>query len=224
MAATAAAIAIPAIIAGLGAMSGAKSSQASRSQFRELTAPFGSKKIQKFLPWQLRDDQVNPTLDMGFAGIADLIRRPGSLSPTVSEAIAPRLAIESQNIAQNFRNIGSQQAGAASRGNVPVSIRTALQSALDVAQERAQRSSRMEALTQSDQLRREDLGKTFQILDAILGFLNSGRGIAGQAIQGAVNVRETNTAATLGMYGSLLNTLASSGVFNKQPAPAGGTP
>jgi hypothetical protein len=120
-------------------------------------------------------------LESGIQGIGDLIRNPGALNPQVAEALNSLLAMESQNIAQNFRGIGQQQAGALARGNVPVSIRGALESALSVAQERAQRGARQGALGRSEELRRQDLQQTYAILDAILQFTSAGKG---QAVSG----------------------------------------
>lgn len=195
-------------------------------------APFESFDIQKFLPPSLRIG-VGPIIDTrgrgplgatqppefgalrgagvgtgdilatGIQGIGDLIRRPGGLSPTVAEAILPRLAAQSERIAQEFRGIGAQQAGAAARGNVPLSIRTALQSALDVAQARAQRGARREALSESEQLRRRDLAQTFAILDAILQFISSGRGQAIAGLGQAAEASAQRQASRQAFIGSL---------------------
>lgn len=137
---------------------------------------------QGFLPPELRRDKTGPIIESGIEGIGNLIRNPGKLSPNVAEAIQPRLAAESETIAQNFRGLGSQQAGAAARGNTPLSIKSALSSALDVAQERAQRGARRDALMQSEALRREDLGKTFSLLESINQFM---QGRLGPATAGA---------------------------------------
>jgi hypothetical protein len=152
---------------------------------------FENRDIQKFLPPSLQQQNIGPGLSAGMQNISELLRNPGALSPNVSSAILPRLAAESETIAQNFRGIGSEQAGAAARGNAPVSIKNALASALNVAQERAQRGARRDALTSSDQLRRQDLDQTFKILDAILGFISSARG---QGIQGLGALSETEAA------------------------------
>jgi hypothetical protein len=52
---------------------------------------------------------------------------------------------------------------------------------LNIAQEGAQRGARESALASTDISKRKDLSQTFNILDAILQFVSSGRG---QAIQG----------------------------------------
>lgn len=172
-------------------------------------SPFEGSAIQKFLPPALRSGQTDPILGEGIQGIGDLIRNPGGLGANVADAIRPRLAAESENIAQNFRGIGSQQAGSLARTNAPVSIRSALEAALNTAQERAQRGARRDALTESEGLRRQDLGQTFSLLDAILQFMSSGRG---QSIQGLGQVAQSSAqrqAATIGALGSVGSSLAS---------------
>lgn len=142
---------------------------------------YEQKPLQRYLPPELRQDKIGPFMSAGVQGLGSLLQNPGGLSPNVSEAILPRLSAESQSIAQNFRGIQSNQSGAAARGNLPTSIKAALQQALDVAQERAQRGARGQALTDSESLRREDLSNVYKLLDTILQFMSSGRG---QAIPG----------------------------------------
>ena len=178
-------------------------SKTERTLGRISTGGVESRRIQEFLPTSLRAGNVNPFLSSGIQGIGELIRNPGGLSPSVSEAILPRLSAESETIALSFRGLGSQQAGAAARGNVPTSIKTALQSALDVAQERAQRGARREALSESETLRREDLGRTMSILDAILQFISSGKGQAIQGLGALVGSEASGEAAQLQLLGTL---------------------
>ena len=179
-------------------------------------AGFRDSALQKFLPNALQSgfgDDIGRLLSTGIQGIGDLIRNPGGLAPNVLDAIRPRLAAESENIAQNFRGIGSQQAGTLARTNAPVSIRSALESALNTSQERAQRGARREALSDSDQLRRQDSSQIFNILDAILQFMSSGRG---QAIQGLGAVAQADAqkqAALVGAAGA-----AAGGFASRPPA------
>src|SRR3990167_6212336 len=84
------------------------------------TAPYSSGTIQGFLPPALQDRLTGPMLTSGMGGIAELLRNPGGLSPTVADAIRPRLAAESQSIAENYRGIGSNWAGMAARTNAPI--------------------------------------------------------------------------------------------------------
>ncbi len=112
----------------------------SEKDLRRLSkAPFESFDLQKFLPPSLRFGNTGEFLRSGIQGIGDLIQNPGGLSPNVLDAIRPFLAQESENIATNFRGTRANQAGAAARSNLPVSIKNALASSLDVSEERAQR-------------------------------------------------------------------------------------
>lgn len=148
------------------------------SGYKEHGDPFESWYNQRLLPQPLQFQQTYGGLQSGIQNISDLLRNPGGLNPNVAGAIAPRLGQESQNIAQQFRNILSQQQGAAARGNLPVSLKAALESALNVSQERAQRGARAEALSESEQLRRQDTDQTYKLLQTILQFIQSGRGQA----------------------------------------------
>jgi hypothetical protein len=164
---------------------------------------YTDKYTQKFLPPELRYKMTGPLLASGIEGIGELLRNPGGLSPNVSEAILPRLAAESESIGQNFRNLQSNQAGAAARGNAPVSIKNALASALDVAQERAQREARRGALTESGQLRRQDLEQMYRLLDTILAFITGGKGGATQALGAAGGLRQQDKAAQMALAGEI---------------------
>lgn len=150
-------------------------------------AAYSSEDIQRFLPPELRAKFSGPLLTAGMQRIASLLNNPGGISPTIADALRPWLSQESQSIGQNYRNLASNQAGALARGNAPVSIKTALQSALDVAQERAQRQARGEAMTQSEQLRRSDLDQFYKLLDALFQFTSAGRGTAVQGLAAASN-------------------------------------
>lgn len=167
-------------------------------------APFESGDLQRYLPPELRAGNTGPMIGAGISGIGELLRNPGALSPGVAESILPRLSAESANIAQNYRGLQSNQAGAAARNNLPVSIKGALQSALDVAQERAQRGARNEALQQSETLRRADLERVFQILDAILQFQQAGRGTATAGLGPGTALESQKTASMMALISSLL--------------------
>jgi len=150
-------------------------------------------------------------LGAGLANIGELMRNPGQLSSGISSAIAPRLAMESEDIAGNFRNIRSNQAGMAARTNAPVSIKNALGSALDVAQFRAQRDARRTAQLDSETLRRGDLENTYRILATILDYINGGRGIAAGAQANAQQQAGQRQAATVGALGNFASSLAQYG-------------
>lgn len=187
--------------------------------------PFGSSKNQGLLPKALRKKTTGPILQDWITQLGALIRNPGGLSPTVSQAILPRLAMESQSIAQNYRNMQGEQAGAAARSNLPVSIKNALASALDIAQERAQRDARFAALAQSDALRRQDIGQGFDLVSAIRDFLATQKGLGIQASGQQYAQGAQDKATNLAFLGSLMQSLGSSGAFNRRsPAttPYGG--
>lgn len=190
-------------LAGAKLLGGPTGAQSSLRDFA--TSGFGSSNIQRFLPLSLQKQFTEPILASGIGGIGDLIRNPGGLSPTVNQAIAPQLANESQAIAQNYRNLQSNQAGSLARSNAPPSIKTALQSALGISQERAQREARNQALTESDVQRRNDLNETFKILDALLQFTSSGRGQAIQGLGAASQQSQQNRASQLALLGSILS-------------------
>lgn len=188
---------------GLGNESG------SERRLREAaTAPYGSDLIQGFLPGPLRAQLTDPIIQSGIMRLGQLISQPGRLAPGVSEGILPRLAAESENIAGQYRGLMSQQSGALSRANAPLSIRTALESALNTAQERAQRGARREALTDSDLLARQDIGQIYPLLNSMLQFTSSGRGQAIPGLAQSANLAQNRNASNIGAIGTLLSTLA----------------
>lgn len=189
-------------IFGLGSASGAEEDLSNLAK-----APFESFDIQKFLPPALRQSQTGAFLNAGIQGIGGLITDPGGLSPNVEDAIRQRLATQSESIAQDFRGIQSQAAGRGARTNAPVSIKNALASAIDIAQSRAQRGARREALTDTDQLRRQDLQQTFQILNTILQFISSGRGQGVAGLGAAGEIGQNRQAANLAFLSSALGSI-----------------
>lgn len=170
-----------------------------------------------FLPPALRNFANSPDFAAGFKNLGGLMANPGGINPNISQAIAPWLANQSQDIATNYRGMMQNQAGAAARGNLPVSIKTALDSAMNVSQERAQRQARGEAMTQSEALRRQDLSSIMPILQSMADFTNAGHG---QAVQGLGSLYQTKqgasgsqTGAGLSAIGSIIGALAMAGVF-----------
>ncbi len=184
------------IAAGITAAAGAYSAKsAKRGTRRAETAaksPFDSALIQGFLPPQLRGN---------IGGLAELRRNPGGMNPNIGAAIGPLLAMNSERIATDFRGIGANQAGAAARSNLPVSIKNALSSALDVAQSRAQRDSRRGALVDSEQLRRSDIAS---MLNAQLQFTQGGRGQVAQTITANNQINQQQTASQMAALGSIM--------------------
>lgn len=176
-------------------------------------AHWDSERIQRYLPEVLRSMNVNPALFAGLRGITGLLERPGSLSPTTADAIRPQLAQESQQIAQNFRNMGANQAGAAARQNLPVSIRAALDQALDVEHARAQRGAQQGALAQSAQLQRQDLENFYRLLEQMANFGVQSRGQGIQGLAASQGADANKQGAAMSTIGSLMGTLALAGVF-----------
>lgn len=169
------------------------------------TAGFGSGKIQAFLPLALQKQFTEPILGGGISGIGNLIMRPGGLSPSVADAVNPRLATESMRVAQNYRNLRSENAGAAGRTNAPLSLKNAINAALGIGESRDQGTLRREAYAESEGLRREDLGQTYKLLDALLQFTSSGRGQAVAGLGGASQQSGQRQASQLALLGSLLS-------------------
>lgn len=181
---------------------GDKSGQMSRIA----TAPFTSGTVQELLPPYLQyGSPATQGIDAGLKSIGQMIQNPGQLAPGVAEAIAPRLAAESQSIGTNYRGLQEENAGAAARTNAPVSLKNAISAALGMGQERAQREARMSALTESDQLRRQDLQQTYALIDAILQHLSSARGQAITGLGAAQNQNNQQNAALMAFLGQLAN-------------------
>lgn len=162
--------------------------------------------LGRYLPPELRG--AGPTIGQGIQGIGELLRNPAGLGSNIESAIKPRLETEMRSIGQNFGNLRSEQAGAAARGNLPVSIKGALQKALNTNQMRAEGNARGNAIMESDQLRRGDLGQTYQLLDTILQFISSGQGqgMAGVNAANAIQSQQhqQSNAANTALIGSLL--------------------
>jgi hypothetical protein len=168
------------------------------------TAGFEDDTVQGFLPPSLRLGNTTDFLTSGVQSIGELIKNPGRLNPNIAEAIAPRVAAESERLAQNFQGIRQNQAGSLARTNAPVSIKNALSTALDIAQSRAQRDIRRGAQLDSENLRRADLGQLFPLFDALLQFTSAGKGTAVQGLGQAAQLAQSRQAANQQFVGSLL--------------------
>lgn len=200
----------PLVLAGYQAYKGYKAGQDAKNAANNLSkvsqAPYESQYTQRFLPPELRN--TGPILGAGIEGIGGLIRNPGQLSSTVGASIAPQVAAQSQDIAQNFRNEATNEAGAAGTSNLPSSIKALLQQLLGTRQEAAQRGVRTQGLGTTDQTQRAGLEHTYKLLDTILQFISSGRG---QSVPGLIGAAEQQgeaarmkQAASTAAIGSLL--------------------
>lgn len=167
----------------------------------------------RYLPPELRG--AGPAIGEGLQGIGELIRNPTGLGSNLESAIQGRLGTEMRSIGQNFNNLRSEQAGAAARGNLPVSIKGALQKALNTNQQRAEGQARGQAITESDQLRRSDLDQTYRLLDTILQFISSGRGQGMAGVNAANAMRaqgqQQSNASNTALIGSLLQAYGGGG-------------
>lgn len=208
------------ILGLLAAHYGTKPTGAENDLSKIATAPYGSNTIQGFLPGPLQSGITDPILLQALLSIQRQISNPGGLSPGVAEAILPRQAAESQNVATNFQGIRANQEGAAARNNLPVSIKTALGSALDVAQERAQRGVRNQALQDSEALRRSDTASVYPLLDTLLQFTQSGRGGAITGLGEAAKLAQNRQASGLAGIGSVLSGLGNKDWFTKNTQTA----
>jgi len=196
-------------VGALDNLFGGGTSSAEKFANNLITSDFTDEALQRFLPPSLKFGNTGDILQSGIQGIGELIQNPGGLGGNVADAIRQRLATESEGISRDFRGIKENQAGAAARSNLPTSIKTALSSALDVAQNRAQRGARREALTDSESLRREDLDRTFSILDALLQFTSTGRSQAVGAATATAGLAENRKASELAFFGNLLSSAGS---------------
>jgi hypothetical protein len=192
-------------------------------------ARFEGPALQNFLPEALRVRNINPFLDAGINNLSQLLLNPGGINPLLGQSTEERIQSETGLVNQNFENIKAEQAGQAARTNVPVSLKGALSKALDTAQARASREVTQNAVAESEDLRRGDVGQTFNLLDTILNFVSSGRGqavgglgAAGQLNLQAQNAQAQQNAALSAGIGSLAQSL-SSGFGNNNtvsPGPA----
>jgi len=180
------------------------------------SARFDNPEIQSpFLPRALQTQNINPYLVQGMQNLGGLIQNPGGTSEWLQGNIASRLGAEKQNIAQSMAGTRSEVSGSAARSNTPVSLKNALSSALDTAQARANRQAEQQAVSESEQLRRQDIPQTFNLLDTILQYVSSGRGQAVQGLKGAGQLdlqsrgmQQQQTAGVMAGLGSLAGSLS----------------
>lgn len=172
-----------------------------------LTSPFESRGIQSLLPYSLQYRNTGDMLNNAIQEIGKLLASPGSTSENLSGNIAERLASDNAVIGQNYSNMAAEQSGAAARGNVPVSIKGALQRALETNERRARGDTMRGAISESEAKRREDLQQAYNVLDMILQFLSSARGQAVQGTNAAEAISSQNSAADMASISALLQAI-----------------
>ena len=199
--------------AGVGAVAGGFLGGGGGAERPDIQAlNFANFQTQRLLPRAFRQSSrggiVDPFIRSGLQGIGQLIQNPGGLAPNVGAAIGPRLSIESERIARDTRGLQSQAQGNLARaGQSNTPFAQALNVALERAAARDQSVARRSALSETDQLRRQDLGQVFQLLQAQLSFLNSGRGIQSQALGQQFKASQTDRAANAAQLAGLVQGL-----------------
>lgn len=158
-------------------------------------ANYKSKGIQGFLPpwlqWytgQGKNKTLSPFalgLQGGTNNLADLFSNPGGLGSNISAAISPRVAMESEAINRNTQGQLAEASGAAARSGSGGGFAQALAASIQQAGARQQANATRTAMSESAQLRREDLSKLLETYRMLLDFTNSGR----QALAGQQDIR-----------------------------------
>ena len=115
---------------------------------------YNSEDIQKFLPVGLRDASGFLNTRQGLANLSKLFTNPGSFTGNISEAIAPRVAMEQESI------------GRATAGGM---------AAIQQSGEREKATSVRTAQMDSAKLQREDLSKLFDMYNLLLQFSEQAR-------------------------------------------------
>lgn len=169
---------------------------------------FNNIRIQKYLPFELWSDyymngQLHKTdfsrsMGAGVKNLGELFRNPGGLQGNVAGAIAPRLAMESDSIGRNTRNIQQEAGGSLARagmGGGPWA--QALNAAIQQGGARQMADARRGAMAESEQLRRQDLSRVMDMYQLLLNFTTAGRntalGVGTQSIQqGQINTQQQN--------------------------------
>lgn len=191
---------------------------------------FNNWRVQAGLPWALWDNYAMPgkngpvkvetplgkSLVAGVANLGELFRNPGGISPTISQAIAPYLANQSQDIARSYAGMGQNAAGAMGRAGLGSSpFAAALEASISNAANRAQGQARNEAMGKSEQLRRQDMDQllnTYKLMaDMIQGYrgslLQKSQLALGQQAQG-FNQSSQQQSGWMAMLGTALKAYA----------------
>lgn len=162
------------------------------SRDEDPTAGYKNKAIQNFLPPWLRwwtgkgkDKTLSPFaqgLGAGTQNLASLFSNPGGFAGNISQAIAPRVAMEQEAIGRGTAGGMAEAAGRASRsGTAGTGIAQALQAAIQQSGEREKANSVRQAQVDSAQLQRQDLQTLLQTYQMLMDWTNAGRAtLAGQ--------------------------------------------
>ena len=181
---------------------------------------FGTLDVQRYLPRFLQTSAGNlgqyqthlgNELMAGMRNLGALFRTPGSISPTLSAAISPMLAMETERIGRTTAGQISEAAGAAGRSGLGSSgMAMALQRAIERAGARDISTAKRGAIAQSEQLRRQDLDQMLNLINMITNASFQGRNItlghAAQQIE-KQGQKQQQQAATYATYASLLGAL-----------------
>ena len=176
-------------------------------------ASFEAFKGQKNLPDFLRTSmgrygEGGPTpfgqaLGTGATNLADLFRNPGGISPNLSSAIAPLMALRSQQIARDTQGASQQAAGGLARSGLGGSgMAQALEAAIQRAGQRDIADARSQATVQSEQLRRDDIGTFLDTVNMLMSVANKKNRKPSQTAANK-EAGTQRTAATLATVASL---------------------
>ena len=159
--------------------------------------PFESKGIQNFLPEWLRtyggkNPKFSSGMQSGTENLADLFRNPGGLGSNIASAIAPRVAMESEAINRNTQGQLSQAQGAMARSGSGGGFAQALAASIQQAGARQQADTTRTAMSESAQLRRQDLSRLMETYRMLLEFTNAGR----QTLAGQQQIRQQTLAGS----------------------------
>lgn len=113
----------------------------------------------------------------GADNLAALFANPGGMSPGISAAINPQLTSETSRIQRQTGNQMSAAAGSMARSGIGGGIAEALQRAIERAGQRDIAGSKRNLMTQSEQLRRQDLSTMMDYLRFITDATLQGRNI-----------------------------------------------
>jgi len=185
----------------------------SEDQYKLLTYPFNSGAIQALLPaslkfgpipkgmpgWKARSSpyepgNIEPFINSGVRQLGLLSAFPGVLNPQVAPALKAGTAMQSTQAAQNDtaqaqRVMNRLASTGGSQGANPLAT-----AAMNLSADASQRGVRGAALSQTDQLKRSDTQQTYNLLDAVLKFISSGRGQSVAGLQGAAQLAQSQKA------------------------------